>query len=232
MRKRSVMRLGAGVMAVLALAVFELWPGGPVRATVSTFTDSFECWQPTARDDQLRTVALGDSITAGHRNASINVNGNDSYFDVLTCREDSPVGFVANEGVWHETAGQMLDRIDEVLAHDPDLVMLVAGTNDVLHGDPVEAVENIAAIHDHLTNAGVELVVGTIPPSNEEPALTEEYNADLTAWADREGVQVIDFWTPLANPDGTWQEEMNADPWHPSPAGARVMANAAQAALD
>lgn len=231
MRGKRVI-IGVAIIAVVGLVV--LWPGSPVREAGATVANWRECWSWSAKDEGPRAVALGDSITEGHHSDTLRVNAIDSYYDVLTCREDSPIAYVANEGVGGQTSDEILDRVPDVLDHDPEVVLVVAGTNDVLEDKSTdETFANLTAIRDGLADGGVEQIIfGSLPPSNETPAENVTFNAALDEWAAGQDVTLVDLWTPLAADDGTYAEGMNVDQHHPSAAGAERLADAAAAALE
>lgn len=226
-------RLAAAGVAVVVFGAFAVWPGGPPREALANVTKYRECFitgQESKADNA--TVGLGDSITAGATNPFLHVGANNSYFDVLACRGDSPIVYVANAGVWRNTTAQMLARVDgDVIAKHPARALVLGGTNDVRNGDTGESIANLAQIKDKLDSAGIRSTFGLIPPSEDMPAETEAFNARLSTWAASAGVELADYWTPLADNDGTYREGMNADDIHPSPVGAKIMADVAATAF-
>lgn len=214
--------LGIGLALLVAAVVVVLWPGSPARTAVVGVVKYRECISPNGSG--AVTVALGDSITAGHHVGPLAAS--DSYFDVLACRDDPPLAYGGNEGVWFETTDEIAARVDDVLAEDPKRVIVLGGTNDVHQSVTGQTVDNLAAIRGRLSAGGADVVVGLLPPSDLYPAETKAVNGDIRAWADAEGVTLVDFWTPLAAPDGTFRDGMTTDGNHPSPAAAEVMADA------
>jgi acyl-CoA thioesterase I len=78
-------------------------------------------------------VCLGDSITAG-----VGADGAPTYPDLLAQRLDVDV---VNAGYPGATAADLLARLPEALAHDPWLVIVEAGGNDMLRRVPVAETE-------------------------------------------------------------------------------------------
>lgn len=78
-------------------------------------------------------VCLGDSITAG-----VGADGAPTYPDLLAQRLDADV---VNAGYPGATAADILARLPEALAHDPWLVIVEAGGNDMLRRVPVAETE-------------------------------------------------------------------------------------------
>lgn len=125
-------------------------------------------------DERLRIMPVGDSITAG-----VNSGSGDGYPGPLKRRESGeghPVDFVgsqrtstglANEG-W---SGQEIDFIrDKAMAnikdYFPNVVTLMAGTNDIGHGREAGAADRLVAfvrqIHEAVPDA--QVVVGGLLP--------------------------------------------------------------------
>lgn len=228
MRGRNERAWIAGAVLIFLLAVALIIPSSPVRAGALAVTKYYGCTAPHLVSGNPPTVGFGDSITAGHHVPGIGAS--DSYYDLLGCW--SEIGYEGNVGEWGETTTDMLDRVDDVIAMNPEQVLILGGTNDVVQGDTSSSVENIARMVESFEDAGITPVVGLLPPSETFPAETVKFNESLEEWAGSEGVQVIDFWTPLADPDGTYRHGMNSDPIHPSRDGAHVMAVTAAETLD
>ena len=73
-------------------------------------------------EDEMAIVFMGDSITHGR----IGVN----YVEMVEERlKDSSIQFI-NAGVNSELAWNLLQRVDEVIRCDPDIVTVLIGTND------------------------------------------------------------------------------------------------------
>jgi lysophospholipase L1-like esterase len=223
-----------GATAVVLIAgAASIYPGSPVREAAATVLQDRECWlQEAPADAEQRTIGLGDSITVGRHSEMLHVGANNSYFDVLACDPDSPVAFAGNAGIGHNTTSMMLARLQsDVLDHAPDQVLVLGGTNDVLLGQEGETIANLEQIRVELDTAGVESLFGLVPPLDVDPAGASALNEEIRAWAAVRDVELVDYWTPLAGPDGRFREGLTADGIHPSPTGARAMADAAEAAL-
>lgn len=78
-------------------------------------------------------VCFGDSITAG-----VGAGGAPTYPDLLAQRLEADV---VNAGYPGATAADLLARLPEALAHDPWLVIVEAGGNDMLRRVPVGETE-------------------------------------------------------------------------------------------
>ena len=171
----------------------------------------------------LRIMCLGDSITAG----SPAFTGGyrqflSAYFDLhgvsyeYVGRETDPGG--DHEGYSGHTTAQILaEALVAIPLLEPDIVLIIAGTNDVSAStedpdDYVEACETIKAL------PGVDWVLaGTIPPRGDFPYVepTQEFNDALpAAFADADdGVLLFDVCGTLVYPDDM------ADTAHPNDDG-------------
>jgi acyl-CoA thioesterase-1 len=81
---------------------------------------------------------LGDSLTSGWR-----LSEGEAYPAVLgrtLAQRGRPVR-VLNAGVSGDTASLGLARLPEVLAHEPDVLVVALGVNDGLRGQPLEDAE-------------------------------------------------------------------------------------------
>lgn len=221
-----------GVLLVVVLGASVAIPNSPTRRIVSAVSH-YECLlSPADPGASGGAVALGDSITAGHHYALLDIGADTSYFDVLACRDDSPITYLGNHGVPGEETGEILARVSDALASDPGRVIVLAGTNDVRQGRTTDSLDTLTAIAATVRDAGAEPIFATLPPSDDYPDETTAFNDELTAWAEREDVELLDFWTPLADPDGTYAEGMSSDGTHPSRTGSALLADVAAAALD
>jgi acyl-CoA thioesterase I len=91
-----------------------------------------------------RIVALGDSLTSGHR-----IGAAASFPSVLQQKIDRE-GFdytVINAGVSRDTSTQALQRLDVALAGDVRILIVAVGANDGVRGVPVAQVrQNLTRI--------------------------------------------------------------------------------------
>jgi acyl-CoA thioesterase-1 len=118
-----------------------------------------------ARDDRPVIVAFGDSLTAGY-----GTDAGNSYPDFLE-RDLNAKGFhyhVVNAGISGNTTKDGVERLDEVLALKPAVVIVAFGGNDGLRGLPIDSTrKNLDHIVSALKRAGTKVVLGgiTLPPN-------------------------------------------------------------------
>ena len=230
-KKRFVLVGSAFLIAILGGVA--LIPGGP-RTTAVALVKYRECFtSPAPADSNNATVGFGDSITLGRSNAFTHLGASDSYFDVLGCDPNSGINYVANEGVKGNTTEQMLQRLDsDVIALHPRQVLVIGGTNDILRAPDLPTIRNLNEMKDRLVAASITPVFGLLPPNNGKAQETKALNAEITSWAKRERVQLIDYWTPLSDASGHYRPGFGQDDGvHPSVDGAHIMAQVAQSVL-
>jgi acyl-CoA thioesterase-1 len=120
---------------------------------------------PQPKDDRPVIVAFGDSLTAGYGTDTGN-----SYPDFLEQDLDAK-GFhyhVVNAGVSGNTTKDGLERLDDVLALKPVVVIVAFGGNDGLRGLPIDSTrKNLDQIVSTLQRSDTKVVLGgiTLPPN-------------------------------------------------------------------
>lgn len=177
-------------------------------------------------------VAFGDSISESGFNASVGGFGGNwpILVSVLSQQQlnNRDVGWIG--GVGGNTSTQMLTRIASIIALKPQVVSVLAGTNDLNGSVPFATWSgNIKAIAGQLRAAGIRVVLCTIPPRGNTTFLATQlqWNAWLRAYAQANGYDLVDFFTVLVDPTtGMYKTGYDSgDATHPS-----QVANAAMAA--
>lgn len=136
--------------------------------------------QLPALHQKAKVVAFGDSLTEGY-----GVKKGKDYPSVL----GQLTGLqVINEGVSGETSSQGVERMPKVLElHQPDLVVLLEGGNDVLRKIPLDKTKaNLASMIELIQDSGASVLLVGMPekklfggnlPLYEE--LAEQYQVPL-----------------------------------------------------
>jgi lysophospholipase L1-like esterase len=138
-------------------------------------------------------------------------------------------------GIAGETTEQMRQRFaSDVLSKDPDIVVILGGTNDLrLEENP--SIDSIASMAASAATAGVHVVIGTVPPSElwlgstfltqaETGPAIERFNAQLLRLAAAQGYAVADYWSAMLSADGSTNENLFlSDGIHPNADGYDVM---------
>ena len=181
---------------------------------------------PPAKGES-RVVFLGDSIT--------------EFWSL----SDSFLGKPhVNRGISGQTTPQILLRFrQDVIALQPKVVVLLAGTNDIAENTgPI----TLAAIEDNLTSMvdlakrnGIRVVLSSLLPALQYPwrpdlAPVEKIRA-LNDWikdyAAKERLVFLDYHSAMANDKRGLKAELSEDGVHPNKAGYAVMASLAGKAI-
>jgi acyl-CoA thioesterase I len=160
-------RLLLSLIAALALAAGGCNSKNPPPEPATQASAPAPAAQPVAsrRDDRPVIVAFGDSLTAGY-----GTDAGNSYPDFLE-RDLNDKGFhyhVVNAGISGNTTKDGIERLQDVLALKPSLVIVAFGGNDGLRGLPIDSTRrNLDQIVSTLQRAGTKIVLGgiTLPPN-------------------------------------------------------------------
>jgi lysophospholipase L1-like esterase len=186
---------------------------------------------------KTRVVFFGDSIIEGWMH-------------------DAPAFFpgkaYVNRGIAGQTTAQMLLRFRaDVIALEPAVVVILAGTNDVAgYAGPVTVDEiqgNLATMAELAKIHGVRVVLSSVLPVSDEsrvpagtrllrsrkrpPATLRAINDGLAAWAARNGCVFLDYHAAMADARGMLRPELTKDGVHPNAAGYAAMAPLAEKAI-
>lgn len=165
-------------------------------------------------------VAFGDSLTAGY-----GTDEGNSYPDFLQ-RDLDQAGYhyhVVNAGISGNTTKDGVERLPDVLALKPVLVIVAFGGNDGLRGLPIESTrKNLDQIVSTLQHAGAKVVLGgiTLPP-NYGPDYIRQFNETYVLLARQYHAPLLPFL--LKGVYGT-AGSMQADGIHATPQGNRQVA--------
>jgi lysophospholipase L1-like esterase len=170
---------------------------------------------------------------------------------VTDCTVDQPLPtttsiVVINAGCLGESAEdpKALSRLQDKLAfYNPDLVLLLEGTNDLSDTDPTSVTRGLRGVQTLLAEAQRHhpVLVGTIPPQvasefthGGAADLVGLFNAQLVTMVRNAGAGVVDLYGDLATDTADWISPY--DGLHPTHAGyqeiARVWFNAIRGAFD
>jgi acyl-CoA thioesterase-1 len=144
------------------------------------------------KDNRPVIVAFGDSLTAGYGTDTGN-----SYPDFLE-QDLNARGYhyhVVNAGISGNTTKDGVERIDDVLALKPVLVIVAFGGNDGLRGLPIESTRrNLDQIVTTLQQAGIKVVLGgiTLPP-NYGPDYIRQFNQTYATIARQHHAPLLPF---------------------------------------
>jgi lysophospholipase L1-like esterase len=178
-----------------------------------------------------RVVFFGDSITENWKLAE--------YF---------PGRSFINRGIHSQITSQMLLRFRaDVIELKPQVVVVLAGTNDLAEKIPLESIEaNIASMAETASAGGIKVVLASILPvrdiktlsGRETPNTTLRSPAQIAALNDRlkkysaeKGFVYLDYFSAMADENEMLKPELSADGLHPNASGYEVMKPLAKEAI-
>jgi len=220
-----------------------------IKAQASRFETKLNDWPALARYQQdnarvapptkgeKRVVFLGDSITDSWDNP---VNG--GFF---------PGKPYLDRGISGQTTPQMLIRFrPDVIALEPKVVVILAGTNDIAGNTGPTTLE---AIEDNLTSIvqlahlnRIRVVLSSLLPVSDyetrdgkpiiqtvrrPPAQIRALNQWMKEYAARNHLIYLDYYSAMVDEKGYFRDELSNDGLHPNAQGYAVMNPLAEAAI-
>ncbi len=209
----------------------ELQVRNPDRDNLRRYADANAKLSPPAQNF-TRVVFFGDSITDFWR-----LN---EYF---TGRD------YVNRGISGQVTSEMLGRMKaDVIDIHPRAMLILAGTNDIARGVPMDAVENNLSMIGDLCKANhiIPLFASITPVSDyhkrdsprfemaktHPPATIMQVNRWIQEYCRVHGYVYVDYWSALKDANGMLPADLSDDGLHPNAKGYRVMAPVALKALD
>lgn len=142
---------------------------------------------------------------------------------------------VVNQGRAGDTTADVLDRLDDVIAAQPSVVVLLIGTNDLSHRASVEQVvrgneEILFKLRHELPQT--RLVVQSVLPRELERAEDiHQVNIHLRQFAPSVKAEFVDLFALLADDQGVLRQEYSRDGVALSDAGYEVWLDALRPVL-
>ena len=150
-----------------------------------------------------------------------------------------------NRGISAQITPQMLLRYrQDVIALEPKLVVILAGTNDIggsLGPVPPEATRNNLMSMVDLARANrIQVVLSSLlpvsdylaPQTDKRPIQKlSELNAWMKDYAARNKIVYLDYWPAMLDEKGVLRKEYTWDGLHPNDAGYEVMGRLAERAI-
>ncbi len=180
-----------------------------------------------------RAVFLGDSITDGWRLKEY--YGGDRDF--------------VNRGISGQITGEMLGRMQaDVINLRPQLVLVLAGINDIGRGVSISTIENNLSMIADLSEAHhIQPMFASLLPVSDyhkdinpqyartdhlPPAKILELNTWLKSFCEQRHLSYVDYYSAMVDKAGFMPADMADDGLHPNARGYRVMAPIALTAID
>jgi lysophospholipase L1-like esterase len=243
--RKPVLAAFAVAFACAALAQDPSGPDGSpeLRQRFNEMTGQLQDWAqlgfyrdanaavPPPAPGERRVVFLGDSITHG-----------------MDLAKRFPGKPYLNRGIPGQTTPQMLVRFrPDVLAHSPEVVVILAGTNDIGGNTGPATLEsiqdNLASMAELAAAHGVRVVFASLLPVHDRhphrpvsvsrpPETIRRLNRWLKAYCEKKGHVYLDYHSRMADAQGFLKEELSDDGLHPTPEGYDVMTPLAEAAIE
>ena len=170
-----------------------------------------------------RVVFMGDSIT-----------------DSWSLAEAFPGRPYVNRGISGQTTAQMLVRMyPDVIALQPDAVVILAGTNDIAGNNGPQSLEmitqnlmamaelarahNIKVILCALTPISDKSVSGRKQSASRPPADILKLNAWLKEYAAKNQFPYVDYYSAVVDAKGEFRTALSEDGLHPNAHGYQLM---------
>ena len=179
--------------------------------------------------NENRVVFMGNSITIGWLSAM------PEFFD------GKPY---INRGIGGQTTPQMLLRFrQDVIALQPKVVVILAGTNDIagntgpstlgMIADNIKSMAELAKMH------GIQVVISSTLPAYDYPwkpglqpaGKIMALNKELKQYAENKGHIYLDYFSAMADERNGLPKKYAHDEVHPTNLGYEVMAPLAEAAI-
>jgi len=181
------------------------------------------------KPDEQRVVFFGNSITDAWA----------KYFPQMF-----PGKPYVGRGISGQTTPQMLIRFrQDVIALQPAVVVILAGTNDIAGNTGPSTLgmieDNLVSLVELAKANGIRVVMSSVLPVFDyrwapglEPApKIIALNAWMKTYAESHGVVYLDYHTPMADARGGMKEGISTDGVHPNEAGYRIMAPLVERAI-
>jgi lysophospholipase L1-like esterase len=178
---------------------------------------------------ERRVVFMGNSITEGWAR----------HFPTMF-----PGKPYVGRGIGGQTTPQMLVRFrQDVIALEPAVVVILAGTNDIAGNTGPSTLEmiqdNLASMAELARANGIRVVLSSVLPVYDypwrpglEPApKIVALNAWMRDYAARNGAVYLDYHSAMADGRGGLRRGLGDDGVHPNEAGYRIMAPLAERAI-
>jgi lysophospholipase L1-like esterase len=188
---------------------------------------------------------LGDPISGEHRV----IFYGDSITDQWNLNQYFPDKHYINRGISGQTTSQMLLRFrQDVINLDPDVVVILAGTNDIAGNTgpiSIEDIEgNITSMAELARAHDIALVLSSVTPVNNYTAASQRFFADrppseilrlnewMKAYCASTNCYYLDYFNAMVDGSGLMKRALTEDGLHPNDAGYKIMAPLAQSAID
>lgn len=188
-----------------------------------------------------------EALLQQNRNPQVVFFG-DSITDGWDLAQNFPGKNYINRGIGGQTTAQMLVRFrQDVLNLRPQVVVILAGTNDIAgNTGPVSNLdieENIMTLTELATLHGIQVVISSVLPVHDANPDSQDLYAQrprerivalnrwLKGWCAAEGLVWLDYASAMTDASGKLIATYADDGLHPNAEGYRIMAPLAESAI-
>src|SRR3990170_2016203 len=216
MRKDAWQNLGLAVLTATVLVgvvyLFATWPPQPPSATSAPASDE----ERQGTQQPVQTISTLSDSHLVHEQSWFLRTVEAGVLDGYTA------GTLASQpGADAQTVRRLADQTD-----GSDWVVVQAGTNDLrADAEPGLVFADVKSLVRAVRRPNV--ILALVPPSNDRPAAVVQLNRQLTRWAERREVPLLDVYSPVATDDGRFRPGTTDDDVHVNDRGAQLQARAA-----
>lgn len=188
--------------------------------------------------NEKRVVFMGDSITDGWDDPQYG-----GFF---------PGKLYVNRGIGGQTTPQMLIRFrPDVIALQPDVVVILAGTNDIAGNTGPTSLEqiqdNLASMVELARVHRIRVVLASVMPVSDyektadgqprnqttrrPPEKIKALNEWIKSYAAANNLTYLDYYSAMVDDKGFFKDELSNDGLHPNEKGYQVMGPLAEEAI-
>ena len=211
---------------ILILFLLPLWliPTGSKAqdwAQLNQFKEANSTLKPPDKDE-TRVVFMGNSITIGWLNTVPGFFEGKSYI---------------NRGISGQTTPQMLLRFrQDVIALQPKVVIILAGTNDIAGNTGPTSLEqildNLKSMAELARANNIRVILCSVLPAADYPwspghqpdVLIPALNKLIREYAEKSGIIYLNYFDALTNGKNGMNPDLAKDGVHPTKKGYEIMA--------
>ena len=235
--------------AVCVSSLAQAPPGSPAAQSLekwresqwSMLRDDFgELARYRAADAALKSPAPGE-----HRVVFMG----DSITDIWRIEDYFPGKPYINRGISGQTTPQMLVRFrQDVIDLQPQVVVILAGTNDIAGNTGPMRLEDIEANYASMAELaaahGIQVILSSVTPIHDYTPRSQDFfaqrspekilalNAWLRSYCAKHDLIYLDYFSAMVDDKGMLKEGLSEDGLHPNATGFKVMAPLAEAAIE
>lgn len=242
-----------GFIAILSLGALAQQPAPSIPSTGFAGLDQYRASRIAVFTDDYGQLARYRDANAALKPPAPGENRvvffGDSITDIWKLEDYFPGKSYLNRGIGGQTTPQMLVRFrQDVIDLHPRAVVILAGTNDIAGNTGPMRLEDIEADYASLAELAranhITVVFSSVLPVHNYTPKSQDFFAQrppekilaLNRWLKEyctvNGLVYLDYFTALADDKGLLKRGLAEDGLHPNPAGYKIMAPMADAAID